>query len=137
VTFRVSPGFTLLEVMIAVAISAVGIVGLLELFSGSARLAGVSARQTEALVIARSLMDQRLWRADLEDADETGTWDEYRWRVEVRPIDPQLGLGEDQETVENESDEYELKEVYVAVSWQVPGGERSLDLVSARITELF
>ena len=72
------------------AISAVGIVALLELFSGSVRLAGASARQTEALAVARSVLDRHLWKADLEDTDDSGQWGEYRWHVEVRPMEPQL-----------------------------------------------
>ena len=51
-------GFTLLEVVIAAAVMAVGVAAALELFTGSLRLAGASTRQTDALVLARSLIDE-------------------------------------------------------------------------------
>jgi prepilin-type N-terminal cleavage/methylation domain-containing protein len=128
--------FTLLEVMIAVSISAIGIVSLLELFAGSVRLAGVSAKQTEALVLARALVDQQLWKADLEDVDEQGSEGDYQWRVVVAPTDPQFVLGENGEP-ENPSDDYELKRIDVVVGWTTPRGEQNVHLSTARLTELF
>ena len=72
-------GFTLLEVMLAVSIAAIGIVSLLELFGGSMRLARVSSDQTRAVVLASSLMDQALWRAELPERDFSGEDGAYRW----------------------------------------------------------
>jgi prepilin-type N-terminal cleavage/methylation domain-containing protein len=63
-------GFTLLEVMIAVSIAAIGIVSLLELFGGSMRLARAASDQTKAIVIASSV------RAATPATSEitTGSW---------------------------------------------------------------
>ncbi len=133
---RSRKGFTLLEVMIAVSISAIGIVSLLELFAGSVRLAGVSAKQTEALVLARALMDRQIWQVDLEDLDEQGTEGEFRWHVVVAPIDPQFVLGENGEP-ENPSDDYELKQIDVLVAWETVRGGQNVHVSSARLTELF
>ena len=133
---RSRKGFTLLEVMIAVSISAIGIVSLLELFAGSVRLAGVSAKQTEALVLARALMDRQVWKVDLEDLDEQGTEGEFRWRVVVAPVDPQFVLGENGEP-ENPSDDYELKQIDVLVAWETMRGGQNIHVSSARLTELF
>lgn len=137
---RSERGFTLMEVLIATSVAAVGIVAALELFSGSTRLAGASTEQTQALVIARSVMDQVLWRIDIEDGTESGEVDEYRWTREVVTLEPSLGrrdadeLGEEEE----ESEDFELKGVSVVVSWTNPGGvDKEVRLSSARIMEKF
>lgn len=137
---RSERGFTLMEVLIATSVAAVGIVAALELFSGSTRLAGASTEQTQALVIARSVMDQVLWRIDIEDGTESGEVDEYRWTREVVTLEPSLGrsdaddLGEEDE----ESEDFELKGVSVVVSWTNPGGvDKEIRLSSARVMEKF
>jgi prepilin-type N-terminal cleavage/methylation domain-containing protein len=135
-----SAGFTLLEVMIATSIASVGIVSLLELFSGSSRLVGASAEQTEAVVVARSIMDAALWQSDLDAGDESdGSFGKYRWRIEIFDMDPQLGGAEEERgELKESSEDYELKEILVSVFWETPGGvERSLVLNSARIMEQF
>jgi prepilin-type N-terminal cleavage/methylation domain-containing protein len=137
---RAIAGFTLLEVMIATAISAVGIVSLLELFSGSTRLVGASAEQTEAVIVARSIMDAALWQSDLDASDEAnGHSGKYRWRIEIFDYDAQLGVTAESEMgLEKESEDYELKEILVSVAWQTPGGrERSIELNSVRLMEQF
>ena len=137
---RAAAGFTLLEVMIATAISAVGIVSLLELFSGSTRLVGASAEQTEAVIVARSIMDAALWQSDLDASDAAnGAYGKYRFSIEIFDLEPQLGgVAEPGQELENISDDYELKEILVTVVWQTPGGvERSIELNSARLMEQF
>lgn len=130
-------GFTLLEVLVASSIAAIGIVTVLELFAGSSRLAGAATRQSEATITARAVMDQALWQADLDNGLIQDRWGEYAWTLEVRPIEPQFGSTEENPR-ENESVEYELKEVVVTVRWNVSGGaEKSITLNSARIMEQF
>ena len=131
-------GFTLLEVMLAVSVAAIAIVALLELYSGSLHLAGASTRQTEALIIARSLMDQQLWRVDLEDVTLSGTEGDFHWQVEVYPMPQQLVLEDDRDKDSDElNSDYELKEISVLVSWGEADTTRDVRLRSARLTELF
>lgn len=133
-------GFTLMEVLIATSVAAIGIVAALELFSGSTRLAGASVDQTRALVIARSVMDQVLWRIDIDDGTEAGKVDEYRWTREVVTLEPSLGRSDTDELGEKaeESDDFELKGVLVVVSWTNAGGvDKEVRLSSARIMEKF
>jgi type II secretion system protein I len=130
-------GFTLLEVMVAVAISAIAIVSVLELFSGSTRLARVSVRQTEALVVARAVLDRQLWQIEMKDGEQSGTEGDLRYRVLVEPVAPALGVPEEEEGPEQESEDYELKRIDVVVSWDTPGGEKSVALSTARLVELF
>jgi prepilin-type N-terminal cleavage/methylation domain-containing protein len=136
---RRSSGFTLLEVMIATAISAIGIVALLELFSGTTRLVGRATSQTDALVVARSVMDALVWQADLDRADGTGgIYGRYRWQAEVFDYETQLVGAEDgEQELEPVQEDYELKEIVVTVSWDTPAGEQSIVLDTARIMEHF
>ena len=137
---RSERGFTLMEVLIATSVAAIGIVAALELFSGSTRLAGASVDQTRALVIARSVMDQALRRIDIEDGSETGEVEEYRWNRDVVTLDATLGRGDEDDLgeEEEESEDFELKGVSVVVSWTNAGGiDKEVRLSSARIMEKF
>lgn len=132
-----SRGFTLLEVMVSVAISAIAIVGVLELFSGSTRLARLSVHHSEALIFARSLLDGRLFRTEIEDGEEQGSEGAFRYHVRIEPMEPTLGVGAEDDAAEYEPDEYELKRIDVVVSWDTPAGEKSIALSSARVVEVF
>jgi type II secretion system protein I len=134
-------GFTLMEVLIATSVAAIAVVAALELFSGSTRLAGAATDQTKALVIARSVMDQALWRVDLEVGTERGKVDQFQWYREVVKWTPRLAWvegGGDLGEQEKESDDFELRGVLVVVSWTNPGGiDKEVSLSSARIMEKF
>ena len=129
-------GFTLLEVMIAVAISAIGIVSLLELFGGSMRLARLSSEQTQAMAIASSVMDKALWRAELPERDFEDAIGDYRWSMVIEAVDPQFGSSED-EPLEDISDDYELYEITVHVAWGESDPPKSITLKSLRVMERF
>ncbi len=132
-------GFTLIEVMVAMSILGVALVAALELFAGSLKLAGNSASQTEALVLARSLMDHFLWQSVLPNDGNYAsmTDDGYRWSAYIGSVQPQLGASQDQEAVGAESNEYELKRIVVTVSWSSAAGAKNLVLETARIMEKF
>ena len=137
---RSESGFTLMEVLIATSVAAIGIVAALELFSGSTRLAGAAADQTEALAIARSVMDQVLWQVDIDDGSDSGKVEDYHWMRDVVTIEPSLGRGDTDELgeKERESDDFEIKGVSVVVSWTNAGGiDKEVRLSSARIMEKF
>jgi general secretion pathway protein I len=131
-------GFTLLEVMIATAIMAVGIVGALELFSGSLRLAGNADRQSAATVLARSLVDEELWRDVLEDNQRSGTEGGFAWTVTTHPVDRELIGRREQEQPElhDVADEVGLWLIEAEVSWESPAGRKALALETARIGKL-
>ena len=130
-------GFTLLEVMIAVSISAIGIVALLELFGGSMRLARAASEQTEAMVIASSIMDKALWRAELPEESYAEELDDYQWALTIEAIEPQLGVTEDSEEMEDISDDYELYEIIVEVRWGDAQAPKTLTMRSLRLMEKF
>lgn len=135
---RPERGFTLLEVMIAVSIMAVGIVGALELFSGSLKLAGDAGRQSQATVLARALVDEELWRDVLEDGERSGTEGPFSFSVITHPVDREL-LGRDelnQEFHEVQNGELGLWLIEAEVRWEGLGGGKSLRFETARIGQV-
>jgi len=131
---RTQRGFTLLEVMVAVAVMSIGIVGALQLFSGSLRLVGEADRQTRALVLGRSLVDEAMWRAILEEGTTTGEEGEYRWALTTRPIERELiGMTETIDDLTEQGGELGLWEIVAEVTWLGPVGEKTIVLETARI----
>ncbi|RMD83325.1 MAG: prepilin-type N-terminal cleavage/methylation domain-containing protein [Candidatus Dadabacteria bacterium] len=130
-------GFTLLEVLIATSIAAAAIVGVLELFSGSSHLARASVRQTDAMLLAQSLLDRAIWRSDLDEVPDGGERGPSRWTIEVEPYEPRLGHPEGAPSRENESELYELRRVRVTVEWGPPADPRAIELATVRLMERF
>jgi prepilin-type N-terminal cleavage/methylation domain-containing protein len=102
-------GFTLLEVVVAMAIVGLGVVTLLEIFSLGLRLGAKSSVETEAMAYGRQVMDEVLARVVIDQGATQGNFQERgRWqlRVEnVRETERTLSLGS----------AWELKEVTIAV----------------------
>lgn len=130
-------GFTLLEVTVAVAVMAIGIVGALELFTGSMKLAGEVDHQTKAMVLARSLVDEAMWPTKLQEETRTGSEGQFTWTLETRAIDRQLVGSE--ETLDDKLHDAEgeliLWQLTAEVRWLGTNGEKSIVLQSARIGE--
>ncbi|MFQ5480081.1 MAG: prepilin-type N-terminal cleavage/methylation domain-containing protein [Thermodesulfobacteriota bacterium] len=80
-------GFTLLEVMVSLAILGIGILMVMQLFSGGLGLAVASSNHTEAVLLARekmaeTLVDKDLYPGVIEGTDDSG----LRWQVKVTPF---------------------------------------------------
>lgn len=132
-------GFTLLEVMIAVSIMSVGIVGALELFSGSMKLAGDASHQSQAAILARALVDEEMWRDELEDGERSGNEGIFTYTVVTHPVDREL-LGRSE--MENKgfhevtNGELGLWLIQAEVRWEGISGEKSLAFETARIGQV-
>jgi len=80
-------GFTLLEVMVAMAIVGLGIVTLLQIFSSGLRLGTKSSERTEAILYGRQVMDDALIRRDVRRRREDGSFEnKYRWVLRTDPV---------------------------------------------------
>jgi general secretion pathway protein I len=80
-------GFTLLEVVVAMAIVSIGIVAVLQIFSLGLRLAGASAARTDAVAYSREALDAFLVRKSFDGGGESGSFGRtLRWQVDVDPI---------------------------------------------------
>ena len=81
-------GFTLLEVLVAMAILGIGLIVVIELFSGGLRLGRTSEEYTRAVGYARMKLEEISLAKSLEEGIEEGEFDrEYRWQVEVKKVD--------------------------------------------------
>ncbi|HXG52204.1 MAG TPA: type II secretion system protein [candidate division Zixibacteria bacterium] len=104
---RASAGFTLLEIVVAMAIVGLGIVTLLEIFSLGLRLGGRSTARTESMLDAGRVMDELFARPALKEGTERGkSPGGLLWKLEVRAVKPSDG----ELTL---SSDWELKEVAV------------------------
>jgi prepilin-type N-terminal cleavage/methylation domain-containing protein len=80
-------GFTLLEVVVGMAIVGLGVVTLLEIFSSGLRLGTKSSEKTETILYGRQVMDEALIRRDDRLGGQDGSFGErYRWRLEMNPL---------------------------------------------------
>ena len=140
-----SAGFTLLEVMVAVAILAVGLVSLFQLFSGSLRSAKVSADYTKAVIGAQKKMDEILgclYAEDFEKMDRAGDFESeegenllegYRWEfTDEEYTVPEL---EEEWSEENHLEEkkFMLKKIIMRIMWQSGMNEKKLELVTLKM----
>jgi general secretion pathway protein I len=128
---RHSPGFTLLEVLVAFAIAALALAVLYRGALDGLRTASIAGSYEEAMARARSRLAMvghglPLTPGELAGDDGGG----YHWRIRIAPLAATAappgakvpGLG--------------LYAVSVAVSWAAEGRHREVRLDSARLTVL-
>ncbi len=128
-----SAGFTLLEVMVALAVLAVGIAAVLELFGGGLRLMTKSSRRTQAVVYAQNVMDRLLAQSTLDDGDDGGRFPGgFSWRARVNEIRPDDDASALQQKSQNQTEFFRLKQINVEVYWSEGVGEQSYALRSLR-----
>lgn len=118
----VQRGFTLLEVMIAVAILALVIVSLLGLKNRSVQDVMKAEHITTATLLAKRMMNEALVKTPLVIAEEEGDFPEdqygsryrdYRWKKAV-----------------SETQFPQVKELRIAVLWKEGGHDEMVELVS-------
>lgn len=128
---RTEGGFTLLEVMVALAVLAVGIVSVLELFGGSLRLDVKASRRTQAVIYAQNVMDRLLAQNSLRDGQEAGELPGgYSWRAQIQEIHPDAERTQLQPNRQSPTDFFHLKEIEVGVYWRENMGQQSFVLRS-------
>ncbi len=86
---NLSKGFTLIEVVVALAILGVGLTVIIELFSGGLRLARASMEYTGAVNYARMKMEEITVKPTIEEGTQEGESDDktFRWQVGVKKVD--------------------------------------------------
>jgi general secretion pathway protein I len=83
-----APGFTLIEVVVAMAILSIGLVVIIELFGGGLRLGRVSGEYTKAAGYARIKLEEITLAKTLEAGVQEGEFDkDFHWLVEVQKVD--------------------------------------------------
>lgn len=115
---RAARGFSLLELLVAMAVLGLSLTLLYQVDAGVLRSLGDQDRQQRATVLAQSLLDSR-------DAVPAGGWSEsgqaagFDWSVDSRPLPPPAGLPADAPV---------LHAVHIAVRWEGRLGPKALDV---------
>ena len=88
-TTRLNKGFTLIEVVVALAILGVGLTVIIELFSGGLRLGRASMEYTKAVNYARVKMEETMAKPTIEEGTQEGESDDktFRWQVGMKKVD--------------------------------------------------
>ncbi|GAB4373018.1 MAG: hypothetical protein Kow00128_22230 [Deltaproteobacteria bacterium] len=114
-------GFTLLEVVVALAIFAAGILALLSLLRGSLLLSEGARDLSVAQVYASQRMEEAMLSPDPAAGTERGIFGEkYRWEMETTLPPP-----------EAESPFREVR-IRVTIRWEEEGDGRAVDLAASR-----
>ncbi|MFQ5682173.1 MAG: prepilin-type N-terminal cleavage/methylation domain-containing protein [Candidatus Binatia bacterium] len=122
-------GFTLLEVVVAMAIVGLGVVTLLELFSRDLRLGWKSSEKTEAAAYSVQFMNRVLIRRTLQEGGgRESSGDGYRWRLEIQTL-PQ------EEPALLRSNRWELKEITLRMRYGNRGRGRPLAMKTLRLVK--
>lgn len=121
-------GFTLIEVVVAMAILGIGLIVIIELFSGGLRLARTSMEYTEAVNYARMKMEEMGVKQTMEEGSEEGEFDDtFRWQVETKKVDILPA-----QTGTDYKPPVDLFQVKVNVFWKSGSKERSTTLETYR-----
>jgi hypothetical protein len=121
--------------MVALAVLALGIASVLELFGGSLRLTTKASRRTQAVVYAQNVMDRILAQSTLEDGTDGGQFPGgFSWHVQVNEIHPDDDSSRLQSNRQSPTDFFHLKQIEVGVYWSEGSGEQSYILQSLRTT---
>jgi general secretion pathway protein I len=86
-TDRSDAGFTIIEVLVALAVVAVGIVAIGSLMSTNARSVQKMEQHVALNEVARAVLATGIpARADLAPGTLTGELGDYRWQVDIGPL---------------------------------------------------
>ena len=123
-------GFTLLEVVVALAIAGLALVGLFRAGSGGLVSVDTAARAEEAIQRAQSHLaaigrDAALVAGEFTGDDGGG----YRWMLRVQPVTQRQSLAQNGISPQTTT----LFDVQVAISWPGHAGERSVSLKTLRL----
>lgn len=120
-------GFTLLEVVVAMAIVGLGIVALLEIFSLGLRLEGASSARTSAVAYGRQAVDAFLIRRSYDTRGDSGTIGRsMRWQIDVQPI---------RDDTQAQSIGWDVNEITLRMRYPDGDREKFLEMKTLRVTK--
>lgn len=80
-------GFTLIEIMVSMAILGIALTVVMELFSGGLRLGRKSEEYSRAVFYGRQLLEELCLKKEFPNPKEEGIFEEeYRWQYEIEPV---------------------------------------------------
>lgn len=115
-------GFTLIEVIIAVAILGVGLMLVIELFSGGLRAGKLSEEYTKATNYARLKLEEIRLNPIIKEGMEEGSFDkDFRWKISIKEVSIiSRGLSDDFKVPAK------LYKIDLGISWNSGFKERSI-----------
>jgi len=126
---RSEKGFTLLEIMVAVAILGIALTVILQQFSAGLKTVMISREYTNALIHAREKLEEFCLEKEVSEKEESGDFEDgYKWRVVISPFE--------EEGKEEEDTEFLLLRMYTItsmVNWDAGGKERKVELATLKI----
>jgi general secretion pathway protein I len=120
-----SGGFTLIEVIVAIAILSISLVMVMQLFSGGLRASRASCDYTRAVVHAKDKMEE----LSVEPVQDSGEFEDgFAWESDVQPYE--------ELNKELEESDYNMLKIKVKVSWSNRAHkQKSVELVSLKAVE--
>ena len=106
-------GLSLIEVLVSFALLSLALAVILQIFSTGLRSAAAIEKQTQAVVLADSILASVGNEIALIEGDISGEEGEFRWRLSILPI-----LEETSTFTTVASNPAELYEVSLTVQWQ-------------------
>jgi hypothetical protein len=110
-----STGYSLLELVLAVAIFSMGVVAVLELFATCLHASSVSLAYTQAVYLAQGLMEDELAEGVFDDRSDSGDFGEnyplHSWSYDVE-----------------ETEKLGLYKFHVVVNWKERGVTKEFEL---------
>ncbi|MBI3582657.1 MAG: prepilin-type N-terminal cleavage/methylation domain-containing protein [Nitrospinae bacterium] len=137
-------GFTLLEVMVAIAILGLGLTVVFELFSGGLKSVEISNDYSNAVILANKKMGELSLKEMLKVGKEAGDFpeeDNYKWEVEIEPYKESSEFGvrnselekkEEDKTQSNTESPVKIYRLDVRVFWKTGLTEKDVRLTSLR-----
>jgi len=123
-------GFTLIEIVVSLAIIGVALLGIIELFSGGLRTERVASEYSKAVEYAHLKMEEIALTPSFQEGKEGGQFDEqFRWEVSRQKVDL---LPE--EVLSKIKPPANLMEVRVKVFWKSGLKEKSISMESYFVT---
>jgi len=123
-------GFTLMEILVAIAVLAIALTVILQLFSGALKSARISDAYTLGTFHADEIMSETLLRETLAPGVEEGRFEDgYRWRTEIVRLE--------QPEEENAKLPFDTFRITVRVSWAPHGADpgRHVELNTLKLVE--
>ena len=122
-------GFTLIEIILALSILAIGLGLAMQIATASMRNARIAAQRTEAALYAKSLLDTTGVGERVEEGENDGEFNEdFRWRMSVSPYE----IETDVPGLEAATAPVELYRIELVVTWGDRAREQEARFVTLR-----
>ncbi len=127
-------GFTLIEVVVALAILSIGLTVIIESFAGGLRLAKTSQDYTKAMNFAKMKIEEITSQQKVEEGTDEGKCDDerFRWQVKIDKKTDMLPVEKDVDFTAP----VELFQIKVDVFWKSGDKERSAGLETYQAIKL-